>query len=282
MKVVRFSVLSSWRLAGAAVLVVALVMMALGTHSGVGAAPTSTTTTTLISGETFVSGNVTSCTDLGFPSSDTAFSTGNNTGGDDGVITVTVDGTGNFAFLTITFDSGFTAVVDAVAVKGSNGYNLYKSPSVPPAYSGPFYSPQGGGLGGLSHWFVCYNSKQATTTTTTSTTTTTTVASTTTTTVPGTTTTGGTTTTAATTTTSIAINPTTTSTVGPVMTTIKNSPPTVPTTLPPYHVPSSAPGTGFGGTARSSDNGAVLAASGLLMFAGLLGLGLVQRRRRRA
>jgi len=47
-------------------------------------------------------------------------------------------------------------------------------------------------------------------------------------------------------------------------------------------VPVAAPGTGVGGAAKAQDNSAVLAVSGSILFAGLLGFGLVLRRRRRA
>ncbi len=130
-----------------------------------------------------------------------------------------------------------------------------------------------------------------TTTTTTSTTTTlpptTTSTSTTTTTQPRVTTTTQppppppppTTTTAPVTTTTAAPTTTTTQITA---TTVVVSPPTVPSTLPPVTVPSSAPGTGGGGAATSPDNGALLGASGATLLAGLVGLGLVMRRRRRA
>jgi hypothetical protein len=85
---------------------------------------------------------------------------------------------------------------------------------------------------------------------------------------------------------------TTTTTVPPITsTTIAATPPTsppatsAPTTapnVPPATVPSGAPGTGVGGAATSSDNGVLLTASGMSLIAGLAGLALVTRRRRRA
>jgi LPXTG-motif cell wall-anchored protein len=60
------------------------------------------------------------------------------------------------------------------------------------------------------------------------------------------------------------------------------SPATTPPTLTPATVPSGAPGTGVGGAATSSDNGVLLTASGMALFAGLAGLVLIARRRRHA
>ena len=81
--------------------------------------------------------------------------------------------------------------------------------------------------------------------------------------------------------------PAATTTVPPsVTTTIASSPPTSPPTtspnIPPATVPSGAPGTGAGGAATSSDNGVLLTASGMALFAGLAGLVLIARRRRHA
>ena len=79
----------------------------------------------------------------------------------------------------------------------------------------------------------------------------------------------------------------TTSTTQPVaMTTIQSSPPTSPAstspTLPPATIPSGAPGTGIGGASISSDNGVVLAASGMVLFAGLAEMVIIARRRSQA
>ncbi|MDO3703289.1 DUF5979 domain-containing protein [Micromonospora sp. C28SCA-DRY-2] len=53
-------------------------------------------------------------------------------------------------------------VVDAVVVKGSNGYNVYRDPAVlPPTLPPPqrYISPrtEGGNIPDISHWFVCYH-----------------------------------------------------------------------------------------------------------------------------
>ncbi|HUV57295.1 MAG TPA: hypothetical protein VMV96_00660, partial [Acidimicrobiales bacterium] len=57
---------------------------------------------------------------------------------------------------------------------------------------------------------------------------------------------------------------------------IKVNPPKVPKVI----IPVKAPKTGMGGSARSTDNGVVLALGGLLIFMGLLGLAWAERRRR--
>jgi hypothetical protein len=65
-----------------------------------------------------------------------------------------------------------------------------------------------------------------------------------------------------------------------VTNTIPANPGTSPTTVPPtYHIPSKAPQTGAGGAA-STDAGAVLGISGLLLLAGLALMGVLVRRRR--
>jgi hypothetical protein len=328
MKVIRLTSPRSLRIGGAAALVAATAL-SVGIHAGASVSPT----------PTYVSGNVNSCSDLGY-GSDLVLD--NNVAASDSYITVTVAGDSFSISVTITPPNS-QVQIDAIAVKASNGYNLYLPPNVPPTFTGPFETPFTSNndpskpQAVLSHFFVCYNLNGPTTTTSTSTTTTsttstttttapTTTTSTTTTTAP-TTTTSTTTTTAPTTTTStttttaptttttapattttqpattttqpattttVPSNPTTT-TLPPVTTTIVVSPPTTttlpevsttipvsPPTVPPTSIPSSAPGTGAGGSARGSDNGGVLAASGLLLLSGLVGLGLIQRRRRRA
>lgn len=54
-----------------------------------------------------------------------------------------------------------TISVDAVVVKGGNGYNIYKSPNVPPGLVPPqhYISPlnNGGNVPDISHWFICYS-----------------------------------------------------------------------------------------------------------------------------
>jgi hypothetical protein len=181
-----------------------------------------------------------------------------------------------------------------------------------------FTTAPGGGLADQSTTFFSLESKLSaanftvptTTTTTTAPTTTTTAAPTTTTTVAGTTTTaaptttttaggtlpppppppppaGGATTTTAPVESSTTTVATTTTTAPPITTTTvtvtpPTSPPTTVPNIPPATVPSGAPTTGVGGAATSSDNGVLLTASGMTLFAGLAGLVLIARRRRRA
>ncbi len=166
-----------------------------------------------------------------------------------------------------------------------------------------FSMPGGGGLTTGSTTFFSLESKlnaanfsvptTTTTSTTTSTSTSTTAAPTTTTTSPAPTSSlppppppSGATTTTAPPETSTTAAPTTTTTPPLSTTTIVVTPPTSPATtapyIPPATVPSGAPGTGAGGAATSSDNGVLLTASGLALFAGLAGLALIARRRRHA
>ena len=65
-------------------------------------------------------------------------------GGQESTISATADG----------------VVIDAVVVKGGNGYNVYLPTSnVFPAYPGPYMAPLNGGgnVPAFSHWFVCYH-----------------------------------------------------------------------------------------------------------------------------
>lgn len=72
--------------------------------------------------------------------------------------------------------------------------------------------------------------------------------------------------------------PVTTTTIAPVV--VATSPSS--TSIPPAKVPTSAPSTGLGGSAKVAHNGALLSIGGSLILAGLLAMGFVIRRRRRA
>jgi hypothetical protein len=72
--------------------------------------------------------------------------------------------------------------------------------------------------------------------------------------------------------------PVTTTTIAPVV--VATSPSS--TSIPPAKVPTSAPSTGLGGSAKVAHNGALLSVGGSLILAGLLAMGFVIRRRRRA
>ena len=60
---------------------------------------------------------------------------------------------------------GDNVVIDAVVVKGGNGYNVYEDPTfLPPALQPPqhYISPfnNGGNIPAISHWFLCYGPTQ--------------------------------------------------------------------------------------------------------------------------
>jgi len=64
---------------------------------------------------------------------------------------------------------GTNVVIDAVVVKGGNGYNVYDDPAVlPPADQPPqhYIAPlnNGGNVPEISHWFVCYHLEEGPTT----------------------------------------------------------------------------------------------------------------------
>jgi hypothetical protein len=115
---------------------------------------------------TFVEGNAVTCDDVGFDTATQVGADGNAAASDVNVSgTVTTNagtvqpGQGEELNVTIT---GTGVVIDAVVVKGGNGYNLYTNPAVlPPALAPPqhYIAPfnGGGNVPALSHWFVCYH-----------------------------------------------------------------------------------------------------------------------------
>jgi hypothetical protein len=122
---------------------------------------------------TFHSGNATTCSDVSF-GSDTQVGSDNGNGSDNNVAGVVKanagsinPGQGQELDVSIT---GANVVIDAVVVKGGDGYNVYTNqaflpPTLPPDqhYISPFTGGGGdwGGGGGnipdISHWFICYN-----------------------------------------------------------------------------------------------------------------------------
>jgi hypothetical protein len=96
---------------------------------------------------TFVEGNATTCSDVGFPNDTLLFVNGANNGSDANV-SGTVSGGGTL--LNVTNTGGVE--IHAIVVKGGNGYNVY-STNVPNMIS-PLTN--GGQLPSISHWFVCY------------------------------------------------------------------------------------------------------------------------------
>ena len=115
---------------------------------------------------TFVSGNATTCSDAGF-ASDTQLGSSSDTSASDANVSGTVNpnsgsvqpGMGEELDVAIT---GSNIVIDAVVVKGGNGYNVYSNSSyLPPTLGSPqhYISPLNGGgnVPTISHWFVCYH-----------------------------------------------------------------------------------------------------------------------------
>lgn len=111
---------------------------------------------------TFFDGNATTCGDVGYPDDVWVGAQGNADASDAYVV-----GTGTATSPTrlnveIT-PAGVAAgvVIDAVVVKGSNGYNVYEDPFVPPDeappqnYQSPATNPNAP-IADISHWYVCY------------------------------------------------------------------------------------------------------------------------------
>ena len=95
----------------------------------------------------FFDGNATTCADVGDSSPSILFTNGNGDNSDANVSgTVTGGNTLNVTVLNPAVQ------VNAVVVKGGNGYNVYRGnfpDMIPPLNNG-------GQLGAISHWFVCY------------------------------------------------------------------------------------------------------------------------------
>jgi hypothetical protein len=96
----------------------------------------------------FVDGaNATTCADVGDSSPNILFTKG-NANNSDANVSGTVTG-GNTLNVTVLNPD---VQVNAVVVKGGNGYNVYRGnfPDMIPPFN------NGGQLGNISHWFVCY------------------------------------------------------------------------------------------------------------------------------
>lgn len=110
----------------------------------------------------FHDGNVTQCDEIdGVPEDHVQVSGLGANGAGDANVEGTVDD-GKRLNVEITSDGEDAGVViDAVVVKGSDGYNVYQSPFVPPEAEPPqnYISPlnNGGNVPDISHWFVCYH-----------------------------------------------------------------------------------------------------------------------------
>ena len=103
----------------------------------------------------FHDGNATTCADVGFGSS-------TQTEGDKNVDANVSDHAGGGEEVNVTI-LGVDIVIDAIVVKGGNGYNVY-SDAVPSMIS-PFTN--GNQIPAISHYFICYHVGEETTTTTT-------------------------------------------------------------------------------------------------------------------
>lgn len=113
------------------------------------------------------SGNVTTCSAIGF-GTDTMVGSSSNSNASDANVSGTVKtnagsiqpGKGQEVDVAITGTSN--VVIDAVVVKGGNGYNTYTNPTYLPPTLPPdqHYIPtlnNGGNVPTISHWFVCYH-----------------------------------------------------------------------------------------------------------------------------
>jgi hypothetical protein len=118
----------------------------------------------------FHDGNVDLCSGVGFPASDQLGALGNNTASDGNVSGTPAPNNGSIQpgqgeELNVTVLNP-DVVIDAVVVKGGNGYNVYPNPAAPPPILPPGLPPPqhyispfngGGNVPELSHWFVCYH-----------------------------------------------------------------------------------------------------------------------------
>jgi hypothetical protein len=122
---------------------------------------------------TFHEGNATTCSDVELGTDTQVGADGNGSAADENVSGDVVTnagsiqpGQGEEVNVTIL---GSNVVIDAVVVKGGNGYNVYDDPSVlPPALQPPqhYISPLNGGgnVPAVSHWFLCYHTEEGPTT----------------------------------------------------------------------------------------------------------------------
>lgn len=115
---------------------------------------------------TYFSGNATTCAGIGL-GNDTQLGSESNSNASDQNVTGVVKtnagsiqtGAGQEVDITVT---GSGVIVDAVMVKGGDGYNVYSNANYLPPALGPdqhYISPlnNGGNVPTISHWFVCYH-----------------------------------------------------------------------------------------------------------------------------
>jgi hypothetical protein len=120
---------------------------------------------------TFYEGNVTSCAGITVNgtslSGDSQLGSSSDTNASNSYLSGTVSTnsgsihTGQGQELDVAIQTGANVVVDAVVVKGGDGYNVYSNPAyLPPTLNPPqhYISPfnGGGNVPTISHWFVCY------------------------------------------------------------------------------------------------------------------------------
>jgi Domain of unknown function (DUF5979) len=119
---------------------------------------------------TFHDGNVVLCSGVGLPDSDQLGAFRNNSASDGNVTGTPAPNTGPIHTgqgeeLNVAINNP-DVVIDAVVVKGGNGYNVYPNPSAPPPVLPPGLPPPQhyiapftgiGNVPALSHWFVCYH-----------------------------------------------------------------------------------------------------------------------------
>jgi hypothetical protein len=123
--------------------------------------------------EFFDAANATTCSDVGFADSTFVGANANSPASDSNVSGVVKTnagsihtGQGEEVDVTIL---GTNVVIDAVVVKGGNGYNVYSNSAVLPPTLQPdqhYISPfnNGGNVPAVSHWFVCYHTSEEPTT----------------------------------------------------------------------------------------------------------------------
>ena len=110
--------------------------------------------------------NATTCADVGLADSTQIGADGNDPDADSNVSGEVTENDGSVQpgtgeELNVTLLTDFV-VIDAVVVKGGNGFNVYENPTFLPPTLGPpqhYIAPLNGGgnVPGLSHWFVCYH-----------------------------------------------------------------------------------------------------------------------------
>jgi len=113
--------------------------------------------------------NATTCDDVGLGSDTQVGADGNGSASDSNVsgVVTTNDGTihnGQGEELNVTI-LGTSVQIDAVVVKGGNGYNVYEDSTFLPPTLGPpqhYISPfnNGGNVPAISHWFICYSATE--------------------------------------------------------------------------------------------------------------------------